>query len=73
MCNIVENNKQLKNLIEDFNSKDNVICLPIFSDRYLHHLNKNNKLSLLYFNDFKDVYIVPFNNHECKRSSKSIC
>ena len=65
MCNIVENNKQLKNLIEDFNSKDNVICLPIFSDRYLHHLNKNNKLSLLYFNDFKDVYIVPFNNHEC--------
>lgn len=69
MCEIVEN---IDDVILSLNEVDNIICIPIYSDRHLHPLNQNNKLSLIYINDMNSkLYILPFNHYECNNISMS--
>ena len=59
---IVENNKQLKKFLKNFESKESII-LPIEQDSNLHP--QKSKLSLLYVNTFDDEYVLPINHNEC--------
>tara|TARA_Y100000593_G_scaffold27282_1_gene54487 strand:+ start:20090 stop:21451 length:1362 start_codon:yes stop_codon:yes gene_type:complete len=63
MCKILKNSKEIREVISKINSNDFVISIPIFSDKYIHTLNHNNKLSLLFFKVLNgNSYIIPFNH-----------
>lgn len=59
---IIENNKDLKKFLKEYQSKDSII-LPISSDENKHPLDTD--ICLLYVNTFDNEYILPIKHNEC--------